>query len=201
MKNQKSIKESIMTKPLTLPKEVRKNGKTYKQVKRVGNVALYDTYTLLGEKGKKMLHRTSREVFIVRIQRETIAPNGVVIPEKEKYPSNEDFGRHAWSFPARSSSAEEKFNELISAQKEANKNGGNIKKHESKAASTTKRVDLDEHVTLRCFANNTVMATVDKKPKGPKQYLIRAAIELKGLSKKKADSLKIKELVEIVFND
>jgi len=203
-----------MTKPLTLPKEIRKNGKTYKQVKRVGNVALYDTYTLLGDKGKKKQQRTSCEVFVVRIQRETIAPNGVVIPEKEKYPSNEDFGHYAWSFPARSKIAEEKFTELLTAQKESadETTETNItvsaptttkKQRSSKKASnsTTIRIDLDEHVILRCFANGTVMATIDNKPKGPKPHLIRAAVELKGISQKKAETLKIKELINVVFKN
>jgi len=190
--------------PLKLPREVRKNGKIYKQVKRVGDVALFDAFMMAGEKGDKKLTRTSREVFFVKIQKETVAPNGKLIPLKEKYPSNEDFGKSAWSYSSVGDAAEKMFDELV-AGRQSTKTGTttsevvNTKQKSSRGSSDTKKIELDEHVVIRKFVNGTVMVSVDKRPVGPKQYLVRAAVELKKIPKAKAEEMKIKQLLQVIF--
>lgn len=74
-----------------LPNEISKNGYLYKLVQRTEGKAIYkQTYnnTLVGY-----------EVFKIRIQCARYSQIlGRSIPECERFPCNEDFGRTAWSF-------------------------------------------------------------------------------------------------------
>jgi hypothetical protein len=41
------------------------------------------------------------ELVVIRQKKAGILPNGAVIPEREAYPSNSEWGKWAWSFPIR----------------------------------------------------------------------------------------------------
>jgi len=85
-----------------VPLKLRKNGYDYTQVLRGRRSCLYEQ------------HVTPRikqyEVFEIRIRpAETI--QGKKYPEREKFPSNEDFGSWAWSYTS-FEKAKAKFDEL-----------------------------------------------------------------------------------------
>lgn len=68
---------------------VRKNGFDYVLITRTETKAIYQQ----SFEGKTIAY----EVFIVKVIKEcTLA--GVVIPEHEKFPSDNDFGKTAWSY-------------------------------------------------------------------------------------------------------
>ena len=67
---------------------VRKNGFNYKVVFREGRKCIYEQTVL-----PDLLYY---EAFIVQISPKTIL-NGIVLPEREVFPGNEDFGNTAWS--------------------------------------------------------------------------------------------------------
>lgn len=74
----------------TLETEIRYQGRTLKQTKREGRVALYELYGAGG-----VLY--GYEVIIVKIHpAESI--RGHEYPEREGYPANEDWGTLAWSY-------------------------------------------------------------------------------------------------------
>jgi hypothetical protein len=75
-----------------LEKVIRKNRFVYTLVKRAGKLAIYSQADKDGTV-------TAYEVFKIKKSYAGIAPNGTVLPEREKFPSNEDFGRSAWSVP------------------------------------------------------------------------------------------------------
>lgn len=169
---------------LKLPDQVRKNKFLYKKVKRVDNVAMFDQYMI--ERSRSI--KVGTEVFVVRIQKKIKMPNGKIIPEKEKFPSNEDFGKYAWSIPDRKK-AEKKFNELLN---------GSIK---STTKKNTKTINLNNNVVIKCFSNKSVMVMVNKKPVGPKPYLIEALVKKKNYRKETASKMKIKEITKILFKE
>jgi len=73
---------------LTLPDKIRKNGFNYTLVSRGRTSCLYaQTVT------KNLKYY---EVFIIRVAPEKNI-NGTIIPSKEVFPRNEDFGKYAWS--------------------------------------------------------------------------------------------------------
>ena len=86
----------------TLPSKLRKNGFDYTQVLREGRKAIYE-------------QRASEiclyyEVFIIRTRPERNL-KGKILSAKEVYPSNEDFGKTAWTCLSYEK-ALEKFNTL-----------------------------------------------------------------------------------------
>ena len=98
------IKEAPVTTPVKLPIEINlKNGlpMTATQIKRLENVAIY----------KDRNSETDYEVVIINIDK-TRTIYGVIYPEREVYPSPEDWGTYAWSFNSLER-ALIKFNSLI----------------------------------------------------------------------------------------
>jgi hypothetical protein len=78
-----------------LPEKLKKNGYEYHQLKRSDNAALYGQYII----GGKVIQ--AYEAFIIREQKEgtsTIGGAVVNFVAKELFPSDEEFGRTAWSF-------------------------------------------------------------------------------------------------------
>ena len=92
---------------ITLSSKVRKNGFAYTLVCRGGRSCLYAQHVT-----PEMI---CFEVFIIRINK-VKSIKGNIIPEKERFPSDEDFGKTAWSF-SNYDSALAKFNELESKSK------------------------------------------------------------------------------------
>lgn len=73
-----------------LKEKYHKNGTDYELVKRNDLAAMY----------KQFLNgvQIGYEVFVVKIQPSFTFPNGTINPSKEGFPSNENFGKTAWSF-------------------------------------------------------------------------------------------------------
>jgi len=88
----------------TLEKEIKTNGTLYSLVKRESWKAMYRA-----ESGQY-------EVFKIKIMPETEI-FGKIIPEREKFPGNEDFGKFAWCLSSREK-AEEIYNNLIEKKDE-----------------------------------------------------------------------------------
>ena len=87
---------------ITLSSKIRKNNYTYTLVCRGQRSCIYAQHVT-----PKM---TCFEVFIIRVNKaKTI--NGKFIPEKERFPADEDFGKYAWSY-CDYESALKKFNKL-----------------------------------------------------------------------------------------
>ena len=84
---------NINTKPIELAAEVRKNGFDYVLLTRTRNVAIYEQ-KIVDDNG--ISYPSRYEVFIIKVQREREF-DGRLFPRKEKFPSNEDFGKLAWS--------------------------------------------------------------------------------------------------------
>jgi hypothetical protein len=95
--------------PELLPKTKKKNGYTYKQLKRGKKAFIYAQHDPRNDR------IVAFEVFELKIQKEKVAnyPGApeVFYPSKERFPGNEDFGRWAWTY-SRRESAESKFEEL-----------------------------------------------------------------------------------------
>jgi hypothetical protein len=90
---------------ITLPLTKSKNGCYYTQIHRTARTALYSL--AYSPKGKVI----GFEVFKIRIAPARTLPNGVPVPEQEHFPSNEEFGKIAWSFTTQRT-AMKKFEEL-----------------------------------------------------------------------------------------
>ena len=91
-----------------LPLETKKNGCILKQVKRTDKTALYSTSSC--NESTKKWQVTGYEVFRIKIAPERFLA-GIVMPERESMPSNEQFGRIAWTYD-KLETAEIKFNKL-----------------------------------------------------------------------------------------
>ena len=87
----------------SLTQQLRKNGFCYTQIQREGVVCLYSQ-----EVGPNLQYF---EVFLVKVKQSTIF-KGKHIPEREIFPSDEAFGRTAWSCRTLEE-ATSKFNEMI----------------------------------------------------------------------------------------
>lgn len=74
----------------TIPRIIRKNGLTYTQVLRNGRSAIYQVQVTQ--------ELTYYEVFWIR-RRPIKELFGKIIPEREVFPSNEEFGTRAWTYP------------------------------------------------------------------------------------------------------
>jgi hypothetical protein len=72
----------------TLPLKLRKNGFNYTQVLRDGNKAIYAQSVT-----PKL---TYFEVMIIKSRPEEVI-KGKILPEREVFPGNEDFGYTAWT--------------------------------------------------------------------------------------------------------
>ena len=92
-----------------LPLELKKNGFDYKQVKRTEKAAMYAQYMT----GGTLL--ISYEVFLIQEQKESdtvMWGKAIHYDNKELFPSDEAFGKTAWSFQGLERA--EKFYEGIS---------------------------------------------------------------------------------------
>lgn len=86
-----------------LDRSVRKNGFHYNLIERTSNKAIYSQ----GFEGKIIGH----EVFKIEVVKETVL-FGKAIPEREKFPSDNDFGVTAWSCGMDLDKAMQRYNEL-----------------------------------------------------------------------------------------
>jgi hypothetical protein len=172
-----------------LPKQISKNKFVYKQIKRTDKTALYSQhYWKQDERGAvKHLQQCGYEVFMIRNQKETLMPNGRTIKAKEKFPSNEEFGRYAWSF-LDINLANKKYDEL---EQSSVKDGKEVTKRSSSAIV----IKVGE-LSLKRFTNGTVMG-LDKnnKPISPKPVLSLACKE-RGID---PTNLKMKEMIPLLF--
>lgn len=72
-----------------LEKDFKFGGFDYHQLKRHGNTAVYEQR----QAGTVVAY----EVILIRIKPEQKFPNGRITPKREAYPSNEEWGRFAWT--------------------------------------------------------------------------------------------------------
>jgi hypothetical protein len=106
--------------PLPLASEFKVQSRTLKQIKRQGQVALYELYCAQG-----ML--IGYEVVVVRIRKQHEA-FGRNFPAMEVYPGNEVWGAYGWSYQARDSvGAQKRFGTLLP------KWGANLARHQNEA--------------------------------------------------------------------
>jgi hypothetical protein len=76
-----------------LAEKINRNGYIYTQLKRGERAAIYEQiFEDLGES-----FCIGYEVFKIRIGKSKVV-FGVELPEKEKFPSDEDFGKWAWTY-------------------------------------------------------------------------------------------------------
>lgn len=71
--------------------EFRKNGFHHKQLKRVGNVAIYERWA----DGHSKRHY---EVVMIQFNGARSFPNGTTYPASEGYPSSEQWGTYGWTY-------------------------------------------------------------------------------------------------------
>lgn len=88
---------------ITLPFVLKKNSFKYTQLHRGSRSCIYEQR--VSEKTRYY------EVFLIRLSQEKLLPNGKILPVKEKFPADEDFGTWAWTYPTLQA-AQRKFNEL-----------------------------------------------------------------------------------------
>ncbi len=77
-----------------LAEVINRNGFIYKQIKRGDRAAIY-SQIISDEEIRGNFE--AFEVFKIKIGKAKVV-FGVELPEKEKFPSDEDFGKWAWSF-------------------------------------------------------------------------------------------------------
>ena len=87
---------------IALPQKTCKNGFPYTQICRGARSCIYEQRV-----GQKLI---AFEVFIIQTRSER-SILGKIIQAKEKFPSNEDFGKTAWTYWT-VEQAMKKFNEL-----------------------------------------------------------------------------------------
>lgn len=92
-----------------LETKFKHGGFDYRQLQREGNVALFEQ-----AKGGAVV---SYEVVIVRVKPAS-SIQGRIIPEREAYPSNEEWGTFAWTV-VRLEDAKERFNRLVDASQDS----------------------------------------------------------------------------------
>lgn len=95
-------------KPLTV--SFMRDGMLHRQIKRIGNVAIFE----VGMSG------LGYEVIKIRIAKPQKLPGGLIAPWREAYPSTGEFGTRGWCFMREQrAEAEAKFDLLVQQEKEA----------------------------------------------------------------------------------
>lgn len=89
-----------------LAEKINRNGYIYTQLKRGERGAIYEQ--IFEELGDSTC--VGYEVFKIRIGKSKVV-FGVELPEKEKFPSDEDFGKWAWTYRDLNK-AMEKYNQI-----------------------------------------------------------------------------------------
>jgi len=112
------LKQKTESKPQPLPIELKKNKFLYTQIRvdRDAGLAMYEQYDPEHEKV------VGYEIFFIKIQKPTTVNFGgtdVELEHKEMFPSNNDFGKTAWSTTPVLSVATRKFNQKREEQKNA----------------------------------------------------------------------------------
>ena len=74
---------------ITLSDKIRKNGINYTLIQKGMRTAIY--------KQTDTKEPECYEVFVLRFAPEKNI-NGKILPERERFPSNEDFGKFAWTY-------------------------------------------------------------------------------------------------------
>ena len=108
---------------IPLPTTFRSDGFDFKQLAREGGIALFCKTKLYkrSEREIKLYGKEptfefeSYEVVIVRKEPAHTWPNGIITPEHERMPGNEDWGLYGWSLQTKDR-AWEKFRELIAKE-------------------------------------------------------------------------------------
>jgi hypothetical protein len=104
---------------LTLPNILRKNGFTYTKILRGERSCIYEQRVAENLK--------YHEVFVVKIKPRQVFENGKTYPKREVFPSNEEFGKTAWSFRTLNE-ALVRFKELVEKPKTLPNTKGSKKK-------------------------------------------------------------------------
>lgn len=77
-----------------LPKQLNKNGFTYKLVNRHLNERTQRSVVLYSVHSQKTDQILSYETFIVPIRKKDVTtPTGTIVPAGERFPGNEEFGK------------------------------------------------------------------------------------------------------------
>ena len=76
-----------------LAEVINRNGYIYKQLKRTDKAAMYSQ----SDAEDREADFKAFEVFKIKIGKAKVV-FGVELPEKEKFPSDEDFGKWAWTY-------------------------------------------------------------------------------------------------------
>lgn len=91
-----------------LKENLRKNGFDYKLVKKGEKAYIYEQWD------DEEKFTVAYEVFKIKIEKEKLV-FGDLMPEREIFPGNEDFGTWAWTYPSLEK-AEERFQQVESGQ-------------------------------------------------------------------------------------
>ena len=75
---------------------INRNGYIYKQLKRTDKAAMY-SQSVADKADDPESSFEAFEVFKIKIGKAKVV-FGVELPEKEKFPSDEDFGKWAWTY-------------------------------------------------------------------------------------------------------
>ena len=98
-----------MNKYKILPPKIKRGKFIYHLIKREEMVALYDQ-----RKNRKPDRVCGYVVARIRKKKKTKLPNGVLQPNKEKFPSESEFGKNGWFYMEQSFQlASSHFNELV----------------------------------------------------------------------------------------
>jgi len=162
-----------------LKTELMKNGFRYKQIKRTNTVAMYRAYL----KERNDLLPCSFEVFKIKIRKSGFCM-GSPTPETEVFPSNESFGKHAWSIGGLD--AENRANILYN---ELNKEGSQQKK---------KMINFGDFSIIKYLnkKDNYMVLENGKLYSKPKEILSKYVIEKLN---KSIDGLTAKDLGRLIF--
>jgi hypothetical protein len=74
--------------------ELRFAGHTLKMVFREKSIAIY-------ARSRPNSEPHEYELIVIQHRRQKQLPSGAIVPEREGYPSNSEWGRFGWSFPVR----------------------------------------------------------------------------------------------------
>lgn len=164
-----------------LETEFKKNGGVYRLVERTDHAAIYSRWI----KNNKELKNTSFEVFKIKIKPPSEI-NGYTYPEMEIWPSNESFGKWAWSFGIKQ---KDKAYELF----ESIKNGEDLKKE-------TKRISFGRYEMIFYPEKQTALVLQDGNlhPK-QKSIIMSYYMVVNKLSYEDVKDMTIKEMSIKIF--